>query len=70
MMWATPEELYPGTHSTHLNFGLGGELMVQKVAEEKGYIVEKHNDTVHIGIPYNADGGYRKVRRCKPERSL
>ncbi|XP_070786321.1 uncharacterized protein [Enoplosus armatus] len=60
MMWETPEELYPSLDGTKLNFGLNGELVEQPVAEERGYIVEKHNTTVQICIPYNADGGYRK----------
>ncbi|XP_042256480.1 uncharacterized protein LOC121888936 [Thunnus maccoyii] len=56
----TPEALYPGLVSTHVNIGLNGELMEQAAAEERGYIMEKHNSTVHISIPYNAEGGYRK----------
>ncbi|XP_049923997.1 uncharacterized protein LOC126404664 [Epinephelus moara] len=63
MMWATPEVLHPlvsGLHKTQLNIGVNGELVEQPVAEERGYIVEKHNTTVQISIPYNADGGYRK----------
>lgn len=32
-----------------------------QVAEERGYVVEDDNNTVRIGIPYNAEGGYRKV---------
>ncbi|XP_034532315.1 uncharacterized protein LOC117807237 isoform X2 [Notolabrus celidotus] len=60
MMWVTSEALYPSTHSTRLNIGLGGELVAQPVAEDKGYFVEKHNTTVQISIPYNVDGGYRK----------
>ncbi|XP_033466050.2 uncharacterized protein LOC117246301 isoform X2 [Epinephelus lanceolatus] len=63
MMWATPEVLHPllsGLHGTQVNIGVNGELVEQPVAEERGYIVEKHNTTVQISIPYNADGGYRK----------
>ncbi|KAI3376390.1 hypothetical protein L3Q82_016878, partial [Scortum barcoo] len=60
MLWDTPEVLYPGLHSTLLNFGLNGELVEQLVAEQRGYVVEKHNNTVQISIPYNAEGGYRK----------
>ncbi|XP_074479923.1 uncharacterized protein LOC141760757 [Sebastes fasciatus] len=60
MMWETPEALYPSFEAPQLNIGLFGELMEQPVAEERGYIVEKHNATVHLGIPYNAEGGYRK----------
>ncbi|XP_054456993.1 uncharacterized protein LOC129093108 [Anoplopoma fimbria] len=63
MMWETPEELHPllsGLQETQVNIGVNGELVAQPVAEERGYIVEKHNTTVEISIPYNAEGGYRK----------
>ncbi|XP_053199064.1 zona pellucida protein AX 4 [Scomber japonicus] len=63
MMWETPEVLHPqvsGLLNTHVNIGVDGELVEEPVAEERGYIVEKHNSTVYISIPYNAEGGYRK----------
>ncbi|KAG7243422.1 hypothetical protein INR49_011879, partial [Caranx melampygus] len=63
MMWETPEVLHPlvsGLHDVKVNIGVNGELVEQPVAEQRGYIVEKHNTTVHINIPYNAEGGYRK----------
>ncbi|XP_040887283.1 uncharacterized protein LOC121177134 [Toxotes jaculatrix] len=63
MMWETPEVLYPlvsGLHDTQVNVGVNGELVEQPVAEERGYIVKKHNTTVQISIPCNAEGGYRK----------
>ncbi len=68
MVWETPE-LYPGHDNTELNMGLNGELVEQPVAEERGYSVDTHNSTVQIGIPYNAEGVYRKVRKHKPNRS-
>ncbi|XP_039996264.1 uncharacterized protein LOC120797064 [Xiphias gladius] len=61
--WETPEVLHPlvsGLHETKVNIGVNGELVAQPVAAERGYIVEKHNTTVQISIPYNAEGGYRK----------
>ncbi|XP_073331285.1 uncharacterized protein [Pagrus major] len=60
MVWETPEVLYPSHNGTQLNVGLNGELVEQPVAEGRGYMVEKHNSTVQISIPYNAEGGYRK----------
>lgn len=71
MMWETPEVLHrlvSGLHET--NVGVDGELVEPTVAEERGYIVEKHNTTVQISIPYNAEGGHRKVRRHKHKRCL
>ncbi|XP_035503298.2 uncharacterized protein LOC118318071 isoform X3 [Scophthalmus maximus] len=63
MMWETPEVLHPlvsGLHNTQINIGVNGELVEEPVAEERGYIVEKHNSTLEISIPYNAEGAYRK----------
>lgn len=43
--------------------GVNGVLEKPQVAKERGYVVEDDDDnnTVRIGIPYNAEGGYRKV---------
>ncbi|XP_019210094.1 uncharacterized protein zpax4 isoform X2 [Oreochromis niloticus] len=60
MMWKTPEALYPSVGGTQIRIGLNGDPMEQLIAEKRGYIVEKHKGTVHIGIPYNAEGGHRK----------
>ncbi|XP_060951795.1 uncharacterized protein LOC133028776 [Limanda limanda] len=63
MVWETPEMLNPlvsGLTYTQVNVGLNGELLEQSVAEESGFIVERHNGSVEISIPYNAEGGYRK----------
>ncbi|KAJ0055528.1 hypothetical protein NL108_005382, partial [Boleophthalmus pectinirostris] len=60
MLWETPDVLYPGLHATNLSFGLNGNLMQPTVAETNGYIMEKHNNTVAISIPYDAEGGHRK----------
>ncbi|XP_062240099.1 uncharacterized protein LOC133949985 [Platichthys flesus] len=63
MVWETSEALNPlvsGLTNTQVNVGIGGELLEQSVAEEQGFIVEKHNGSVEISIPYNAEGGYRK----------
>lgn len=62
MMWDTPEALYSSLGSTQISIGLNGDLVGQVNAKQKGFIMEKRNNTVHIGIPYNAVGGYRKVR--------
>uniref|UniRef100_A0A3B3BWL2 Zona pellucida protein AX 4 n=1 Tax=Oryzias melastigma TaxID=30732 RepID=A0A3B3BWL2_ORYME len=61
MMWDTPEALYSSVGTTQLSIGLNGDLVEQENAKQKGFIVEKSNNTVHIGIPYNAVGGYRKT---------
>ncbi|XP_032367176.1 uncharacterized protein LOC116686313 [Etheostoma spectabile] len=66
IMWETPEVLHPlvsGHNQMQVNIGVNGELVEQPVAEKRGYIVKQHNSTVEISIPYEAEGGYRKVRR-------
>ncbi|XP_060886624.1 uncharacterized protein LOC132958044 isoform X2 [Labrus mixtus] len=63
MMWEIPEVLYPlvsGLHEMQINLGANGELVEQPLAEERGYVVEKHDNMVQISIPYNAEGGTRK----------
>ncbi|XP_029382800.1 zona pellucida protein AX 4 [Echeneis naucrates] len=63
IMWETPEVpflLVSGLQDVQVNIGVNGELLEQPVAEERGYTVERHNTTVQISIPYNAEGGYRK----------
>ncbi|XP_078132715.1 uncharacterized protein LOC144534582 [Sander vitreus] len=63
IMWVTPEVLHPlgsGLQRMQVNIGVNGELVEQPVAEERGYVVKRHNSTVEISIPYNAEGGYRK----------
>ncbi|KAM3590717.1 uncharacterized protein V6R79_015023 [Siganus canaliculatus] len=61
MVWETPEELYPSLDNIHLRLGLNGKLLEQQFAEESGFFVERHNGTVQISIPYNAEGGFRKI---------
>lgn len=66
MVWETPEVLHPlvsALHETQINVGVNGELVEQPVAEERGYLMKKQNATIQISIPYNAEGGYRKVRQ-------
>uniref|UniRef100_A0A3P8ULC8 Zona pellucida protein AX 4 n=1 Tax=Cynoglossus semilaevis TaxID=244447 RepID=A0A3P8ULC8_CYNSE len=63
IMWDIPDMLHPlvsGIYDTQVNVGVNGKLEEQPVAEQRGYMVEKHNATVMISIPYNAEGGYRK----------
>ncbi|KAG7496552.1 hypothetical protein JOB18_020961 [Solea senegalensis] len=62
IVWKTPELLHPlvsDIRDTQVNIGVNGELVEQPVAEERGYVIEKHNATVEIHIPYNAEGGHK-----------
>ncbi|XP_062300451.1 uncharacterized protein LOC134005542 [Scomber scombrus] len=60
MVWGIPESPCPSFYNTNVSIGLNSELLEQSAAEERGYIMETHNSTIHISIPYNADGVYRK----------
>nr|XP_040036087.1 zona pellucida protein AX 4 [Gasterosteus aculeatus aculeatus] len=60
IMWETPEMPCRSNCERQLNVGLNGELVKQAVAVKGGFVVEKDNITVHISIPNNAEGGYRK----------
>lgn len=62
MFWSTPEALYASYNRSQISVGLNGELMKPETAAQKGFITEMRNSTITIGIPYNADGGFRKVR--------
>lgn len=46
---------------TRTSVGVDGMLEEPQVAEERGYVVEDDNSRVRIGIPYNTEGGHRKV---------
>lgn len=66
MMWETSELLHSlvsPLNETEVSIGVNGKLVEKKVAEERGYTVEKINTTLQVSIPYKAEGGYRKVRR-------
>ncbi|XP_060887980.1 uncharacterized protein LOC132958917 [Labrus mixtus] len=60
IIWKSSEVLYPSTESTQLNIGLNGDLVESSVSEERGYVVETHNNTLQIRIPHDAEGVHRK----------
>ncbi|XP_041842571.1 uncharacterized protein LOC121640773 [Melanotaenia boesemani] len=60
MVWKAPDGLYPSLNGTQISVGLNGDLVEQAVAEQMGVFMEKNTTTVHISIPTNAEGGYRK----------
>lgn len=66
LTWDTPEPLHclvSPLSDTEVSIGVNGKLVEPTVAEKRGYEVEKYNDTVFVSIPYNAEGGHRKVRK-------
>lgn len=68
ILWEIPASWHPlvtSLQKTRTSVGVNGVLDEVKTAEERGFVVEDDNNTVRIGIPYNAEGGYRKV--CAPD---
>lgn len=61
MIWETPDGLYPELQTKNVSLGLNGKLLAPTVAVKKGYSIKNYNNTIQIGIPYNAEGAYRKV---------
>lgn len=61
MVWETPDMLYPSFSVVHIGVGLDGKLLDQTSAEESGYTVQKRESKFLIGVPFEADGRYRKV---------
>ena len=59
-------------HKTKLTVGINGELhqthlsgvgnAADSTAEQEVYVLEKQKSVFQISIPYNAEGGQRKVR--------
>lgn len=56
--------LYPTFSIVKVAVGLDGDLLDLLTAEEYGYVVEKRDSKFQIGVPFDADGRYRKVRSC------
>lgn len=64
MLWKIPGSWHPVVtflHKTRTTVGVNG-MLEPLVAEERAYVVDDDGNTVHISIPYNAEGGQRKVR--------
>lgn len=69
ILWEIPASWHPlvtRLHNTRISVGVNGLLEEPLYAEERGYLVEDDNNTVRISIPYNAEGGHRRV--WTPER--
>ncbi|CAL1590911.1 unnamed protein product [Knipowitschia caucasica] len=56
----TPTALYPGLQMTNFSFGLNGELWESSMTAEMGYALNVTDSRVKIGIPFNAEGTYRR----------
>lgn len=67
LKWQTPEDVDPifPVDDALIAVGINGELLERSLAQQRGYVVEEHNSTFQISIPYKAEGGQRKVRTYK-----
>ena len=64
LKWETPEDVDPifPVNDALIAVGINGELVERSLAEQRGYVVKMLNSIFQISIPYNAEGGQRKVR--------
>ena len=52
-----------GDADQRLRIGANGHLLEPAAAMERGYNMEVFGSLVHVTIPYDAEGGYKKVGR-------
>lgn len=64
ILWEIPASWHPlvtRLHKTRTSVGVNGLLEEPLNAGQRGYMVEGDDKTVRISIPYNAEGGHRRV---------
>jgi len=68
LLWDIPEVLPPlvgegtGFNSRSFSLGLDGTLLDEPTATSRGLSLVQQEGLVKIGIPFGAEGGYRKVQ--------
>lgn len=50
-----------GFQSNSIRLGVDGTLLEESLAEARGLRVVQHGQKIQIGVPFGAEGGYRKV---------
>lgn len=48
--------------SKHIRLGVAGMLLEDSMAAARGLSVVQRGQKIQIGVPFGAEGGYRKVR--------
>lgn len=50
-----------GFQSNSIRLGVDGMLLEESLAEARGLRVVQRGQKIRIGVPFGAEGGYRKV---------
>lgn len=83
LLWDIPRFLRPlvgegaGFESRRFSLGVEGLLLDESAAAARGYSMVQIGQLIQIGVPFGAEGGYRKVKsdgdkqtradlQCKP----
>lgn len=67
LLWDVPQVLSPlvgdgvGFESHGVSLGVEGLLLDESTAAARGFSVVQGGPLIRIGVPFGADGGYRKV---------
>lgn len=67
LLWEVPQVMGPligeGVHfqSKSIRLGVAGMLLEDSVAAARGLSMVQHGQKIQIGVPFGAEGGYRKV---------
>lgn len=51
-----------GFESRSLSLGVEGLLLDESTTAARGFSVVQHGHLIQIGVPFGAEGGYRKVQ--------
>lgn len=68
LLWETPRIMTPLVHSgfgfesKQINVGVESQLLDEGTARARGYTLEVKGLMVQMGVPFGAEGGYRKVK--------
>ena len=68
LIWDVPKVMSPlvgegvGYGSRSLSLGVEGVLLDTTTAKNRGFSLVQQGHLVQIGVPFGADGGYRKVQ--------
>lgn len=67
LLWEVPQVISPlvgeevSFQSKSIRLGVNGVLLDNSMAAARGFNVVQHGQKIQIGVPFGAEGGYRKV---------
>lgn len=68
LLWDVPQVFAPlvgeevGFQSKSIRLGVDGVLLDESMTAARGLTMVQHGQKIRIGVPFGAEGGYRKVR--------